>query len=108
MLYKWKCPIGHCVNSSMVQKRHLGDTDMEVIRVLVIDEATFTVTYFSCSIVQTEELKIAVFDWQSGISAEMTKYHQLVCAVCVIQFSFSIQLFKLVFSVFVPASSIRW
>lgn len=43
--YKWKCPIGHCVSGSMVQKRHLlGDTDVNIIRVLVIDNAAFTVT----------------------------------------------------------------
>lgn len=28
--YKWKCPIGHCVNWSMVQKRHLGDTNVKL------------------------------------------------------------------------------
>lgn len=43
--YKWKCSIGHCVNGSMVQKSHLlGDTDVGVIRVLVIDKAALTAT----------------------------------------------------------------
>lgn len=41
----------------MVRKRHCGDRDVEVIRVLVIDKATFTVTYISCSLLETKELE---------------------------------------------------
>lgn len=49
---KWKRLIGYCVNGSMVRKRHLGNTDEGVIRVLVIDKVAFPVTYMPCSLVE--------------------------------------------------------
>lgn len=72
----------------MVLKRYLGDTDVEVIQVLVIDKATFTVTYISCSLVEGKSRRQALFNWQSEILAAMTEYHQY--AQCVIHFLLSV------------------
>lgn len=47
----WNPEISVCVNGSMVQKRHLRDTKLGVTRILEIDKATYTVTYFSRSLV---------------------------------------------------------
>lgn len=92
----------------MVQKRHLGDSDVEVIKVLVIDKATFTVTYISCSLIERKSRRPALFNWQSEISAEMTKYHQFARCVCHSVVAFHSVVLTCALCVFLPASSVRW
>ena len=50
---KRKCPVGYCINGSIVQEGHsLGNTDEGVIRVLVIGKDAFPVTHTTCSLVE--------------------------------------------------------
>ena len=50
---KRNCPVGYCVNGSIVQEGHsLGNTDEGVIRVLVIGKDAFPVIHTTCSLVE--------------------------------------------------------